>query len=578
MGRRHRLRRDAARLGGALAALALLLALPCAAPAAIDRDEARGVSRPNVVVIMTDDQTVESMRVMDNVDRLLAAQGTTFDNSFVSFPLCCPSRATFLTGQYSHNNGVVGNNLNNGLSRLDQSNTLPVWLSRGGYTTVMVGKYLNEYGTLQPKVAEPGWTEWYAGVRLGYFDYTLNMRGRIVKFGEEPSAYQTDVLTSIALDVIQRRAARQKPFFLWLSYFAPHYGGPREADDPPGLKTPVAAPRHRGRFATEPLPQPPSFNEADVSDKPAQIRNRPLLGQGTIDALTSSYRQRLESLLAVDEGVAKVVAALRSAGVLDNTLIIFTSDNGFLQGEHRVADAKEQLYEPSIRVPLIVRGPGVPRNAHLGQLVANVDLAPTILDATRVPPGRVEDGRSLLPLLADPGLEWGRDIVLERGPAGNPNSLRLYTGIRTTRYLYAEYASGERELYDLARDPDELQSVHAVPAYDSVETELAGELASLRDCSGPACSQPPALQLEGAVARAGDCVRTVDVTGADEAHVVGVDWLADGRPSGSQSSRPFELPLGAAAAPGATAKLRAVATLDDGRRVSLDLDARACQM
>jgi arylsulfatase A-like enzyme len=331
----------------------------------------------------------------------------------------------------------------------------------------------------------------------------------------------------------------------------------------------VAAPRHRGAFAAEPLPATPSFDEADVSDKPAAIRNRPPFGPDTIAALTSSYRQRLEALLAVDEGVARVVAALRAAQELDNTLILFTSDNGFLEGEHRVVNAKELVYEPSVRVPLIVRGPGVPRGVHLAQPVANVDLAPTIAEAAHADPGRVEDGRSLFPLFADPGLEWGRDILLERGPAGGPAGDRLYAAVHTQRYVYVEYATGEHELYDLASDPDELLNLAGSPASAAIEAELAGELATLRDCSGAGCRQPPALQLE--TVAAGDCAERVRVTGLDEPRVADVGFLGGGRTIGALTAGPFELAL-----PAGTTTARAVATLDDGRRVSLDLPVRAC--
>jgi N-acetylglucosamine-6-sulfatase len=557
-----------------LAGLVALLALPCAATASRAAHAVVAAARPNIVVIETDDQTVESMRVMANVNRLLAARGATFDNSFASFSLCAPSRATFLTGQYSHDHGVVGNNIANGLARLDQASTLPVWLRRGGYSTVLVGKYLNEYGQTEGRTIPPGWTEWYGAVSLAYYGYKLNENGRIVKYGNAPADYQTNVLTSLAVDAIRRRAARPKPFFLWLTYFAPHYGGPREPDDPAGLKTPVAGPDHKGALAGEPLPQPPSFDEADVSDKPAAIRNRPVLSADTIAALTSSYRQRLEALFSVDDGVAKVVAALRSAGVLDNTLVVFTSDNGFLQGEHRVVDSKEFVYEPSVRVPLVMRGPGVPHGVHLSQLVANVDLAPTILEAARVPAGRVEDGRSLFPLLADPGLEWGRDLLLERGPAGSPNGQRVYTAVRTPRFVYAEYATGERELYDLTADPDELQNLDGNPAYAAVESELAAELAALRDCAGAACQQPPHLELDPVAGPTGDCVRSVRVGGADEPHVVEAEFAADGRPLGSLTAHPLEQAL--TPDPAASTTLRATAVLDDGRRLTLELSVRVC--
>src|SRR5215210_6966159 len=331
--------------------------------------------RPNVVVIETDDQTVEEMRVMRNTLALLGAQGTTFDNSFVSLPLCCPSRATFLTGQYAHNNGVLTNSLpNGGYQKLDHSNTLAVWLQRAGYTTALVGKYLNGYGAngTQTQVP-PGWTEWHAGVHLSYFNWTMNENGALVRFGSSPGDYQTDVLSAKAVDVIARRAPQAKPLFMWVTYHAPHAGGPREGDDR-GVATVNVGPKYRDRLAAEPLPSMPSFNEADVSDKPAGIRNRPLLTQQRIAAIREAYQQQLESLLSVDDGVKAIVDALRASGELDNTLLVFTDDNGFFHGQHRVPSGKVLLYEPSIRVPLLIRGPGVPKGKHLKQLVANVDL------------------------------------------------------------------------------------------------------------------------------------------------------------------------------------------------------------
>jgi arylsulfatase A-like enzyme len=372
--------------------------------------------------------------------------------------------------------------------------------------------------------------------------------------------------------VIRRRAGGRRPFFLWLTYFAPHQGGPREPGDPPGVQTPVPAPRHKGRFASEPLPTPASFNEADVSDKPAVIQAKPLLSPTDVAGLTASYQQRLESLLAVDEGVARVVAALKAAHALGHTLIVFTSDNGWLQGEHRIADQKLYLYEPSLRVPLVMRGPGVPHNTHVGQLVANVDLAPTLAEVAHATPGLDMDGRSLVPLFADPTQEWGRDILLERGPGGGPAGTRVYTGIHTSSMVYAEYSTGEHELYDLSRDPDELQSLHADPAYTSIQAELAGRLSLLRNCAGLSCRQEPSLAL--APTYEGDCVRGVSVAGADAGLVDAVDFLEDGRPVGHVDDAPFQLTL--PASPAASSKLRALAILDDGRRMTLDLTARVC--
>ena len=336
----------------------------------------RSLARPNIVVITTDDQTVESLRVMTNVHKLLAKQGTTFVNNFATFPLCCPSRATFLTGQYSHNHCVVGNSLTNGLYNLDESNTLPLWLMSAGYTTAFVGKYMNGYGKQAPTAIPPGWSEWYAGVTMAYRGHSMNRNGVLTRYGSAEASYQTDVFGRTAVDVVRRRAPESRPFFLWLSFFAPHAGSPVDPDDPPGLHTPSPALRHRNAFAGEPLPAAPSFDEEDVADKPAALRNRPLFSSEDVAAITENYQQRLESLLAVDEAVGQLVAELRASGELDRTVIVFVSDNGFFHGEHRVPFGKYLPYEPSIHVPLVVRGPGVPRGAGFGSRSPPTSISP----------------------------------------------------------------------------------------------------------------------------------------------------------------------------------------------------------
>ena len=439
--------------------------------------------RPNVVVIMTDDQTAASLRVMANVRRLLAERGTTFTRSFTVYPQCCPSRASVLTGQYAHNHGVLGNSPPaGGYVKLDHSNTLPVWLEDAGYHTAHIGKYLNGYGAGDPLEIPPGWSEWRGSVdpsTYRYTGYTLNEEGTLSTY----AGYQTDVYAAKAVNAIERRAPLARPFFLSVAFLAPHSGAPADPDDPgAGIVTPSPAPRHRDAFSSEPLPTPPSFNEADVSDKPAGISGRVLLPPARIAAIRENYQQELESLLAVDQAVARIIGALRESGELANTFVIFTSDNGFFHGEHRIAQGKNLPYEPAIRVPLVVRGPGVPAGRRLTKRVANIDLAPTIVDAADARAGRVLDGRSLLPFLANPSRPLNRDLLIERGPGEDP-----YAAIRTARYLYVEYQSGAKELYDLDRDPYELESRHADPAYGDVRRDLAERLAHLRSCRGAAC-------------------------------------------------------------------------------------------
>jgi N-acetylglucosamine-6-sulfatase len=473
---------------GALLGIAALLGACGSSP------EPAQQSRPNVLVLLTDDQTVESMRVMSGVGSELAGAGTTFERSFVSNPLCCPSRATLYTGQYTHNHGVIGNRPpEGGYGRLDKSEWLPVWLQRAGYRTVHIGKFMNRYGQdSPPEEIPPGWSEWYTSVdpsTYSFTEYRLNENG-VVRWGTK---YSTDEYSDLAVDAVSRLAPSAQPFFLSVAYLAPHSGRPGDPDDPASLATPSPAPRHRDLFAAEPLPVTPAFNEADVSDKPSFIRRRPLLSADRVAAVTENYRQALESLLAVDEGIVRVVSALRAAGELENTLIVFTSDNGYFFGEHRVPNGKVMMYEPSIRVPLILRGPGVPAGQRRRQLVTNADLAPTILEAAGAQPfGRSPDGRSLFPLLRDRGLEWGRELLVE----GAPGILAVaYAALRNERFVYAEHDNGERELYDLRSDPDQLDNVVGDRRFASVEARLAERLAALQTCAGRGCWRGPRLRL-----------------------------------------------------------------------------------
>jgi N-acetylglucosamine-6-sulfatase len=469
---------------GRAGSITLLAAFALVAAAAATGHRAPPV-RPNVVVFMTDDQTLEELRVMPIVRRLIGARGVTFDQSIVSFPLCCPSRATFLTGQYAHNHGVLDNKEPYGgyYAFQGQWNTLPVWLEQAGYTTMLVGRYLNRYGERSANEVPPGWDEWHGVADVTdnrYFRYELNDNGAVRRVGTAAADYSTDVLARIAVRLVRRQAGARRPFFLWLPFVAPHAGG---ADEGPA---PVPAPLDARRFANEPLPASAAFDEADLSDKPAPLRELPRLTPAQVGDLTGYYRAELASLLAVDRAVGRVLRALSRAGVLDDTLVIFTSDNGFMHGEHRLELVKVVPYEPSIRVPLLISGPGIRRGVHVSDLVSNVDLAPTILAVTGVAPGRVQDGRSLLPLLrGSPSSAWpDRMVLLEGGP---PGSVTDYAGLRSREYSYVEWADGGRELYDLRRDPDQLENVAASPAYASTVATLAARLAAARTCVGASC-------------------------------------------------------------------------------------------
>ena len=450
-------------------------------PANLDQAVA-AQARPNIVVIETDDQQLRSMRVMRNVNALIGNRGARFTRSFVNYSLCCPSRATFLTGQYMHNHRVFDNTAPDGgfdrFQALHGNNHLAIWIRRSGYYTALIGKYLNGYG---PRRLVPrGWSEWRAVTSQRVYDYTLNENGKLVHYGTDSADFKQDVLTRKAVRLVNRRAPRAQPFFLWLTYTAPHSGGPDPNPNPPtnckGSAKP--APRHAHAFDFRRLPRPANFNEADVSDKPAKIRARPRLSADRIAHIQRRYRCRLESLLSVDEGVKKVVDALRAKGELANTVLMFTSDNGFFHGEHRLPGAKTRIYEESIRVPLVMRGPRIPHGVNVSDLSINADLAPTIVDAANASPGLMMDGRSLIPVARQPGIERGRELLVEE---------EGFTAIRTGRYMYAEHNTGERELYDLSTDPFELRSRHADPAYVSVRGRLATRLNQLRSCAGPSC-------------------------------------------------------------------------------------------
>jgi N-acetylglucosamine-6-sulfatase len=537
-------------------------------------------ARPNILMLMTDDQTVESLRVMANVNSLLVRQGVTFSNSFASFPLCCPSRATYITGQYGHNHTIMGNAAPaGGYDKLapTHGNTLPAWLQRAGYTTVHVGKYLNGYGRARPLEVPAGWTEWYGSTdpsTYRFYNYQLNENGRLVTYGTGAANYQADVYNRKAVEIVRRLAPTEKPFFLSVAFLAPHSGGPRDSDDPANQATPSPAPRHRNAFANQPLPTPPSLNEADVSDKPAAIRNRRVIPTARLNAIRENYQQRLESLLAVDEAVRDILSALEATGELGRTYVLFTADNGFFHGEHRVPDGKVLVYEPSVRVPLLLRGPGVPRGAERSNLVANVDLAATILDAAKAAPvGRRLDGRSLLPFARDPLVRSGRDILLE-----TPS----YSAIRTPQHVFVQHSSGEQELYDLTADPHQLTSLHADPRFAALKADLGARLTRLRTCAGDACRRGPDLSLRLRYRAGGaKCARTnvrLRVSGSSASRISAVTFYRGSRAIKRDTRAPYTAVvsrrrLGIRSA----TLLRALVTLKDSRSASLDRSLRRCR-
>jgi arylsulfatase A-like enzyme len=564
-------------------------------------------ARPNIVFVMTDDQTAGSTSVQRNVG-LIAGEGTTFSRTVASYPLCCPSRATYLSGQYSHNHGVVHNaGPFGGYTRFDNSNALPLWLQQAGYRTMHVGRYLNGYGVQNPNVAEvpPGWNDWVSGVGehssvFNFERWQTNENGQIfLRPGPDfPDEHQTDFYGRRAAELIDRAAPSEQPFFLSLTFPAPHLGLPRDPDDPELIGTPSPAPRHRDAFAGTPLPRPPNFDEADVSAKPGIVADRPRLSPEMIAAIQENYQQELESLLSVDDAVGAVVNALARHGELDDTLLIYTSDNGFFHGEHRLPAEKILPYDEAARIPLIMRGPGVPRGHEIDQLVANIDWAPTIVDAADARAGRLMDGTSLFETIEDPDYASGREIVHENGVGAN--GVPMYRALRNERYLWIEHKrSREYELYDLREDRYQLRNLAGLDAYAEIRSGLAARLRRLRRCRGArACgSSRPAVKMvvrqvrppqrertrgrkPGARAAArciGDDLR-LGIAGADLGDVVRVDYYRDARKLRTTRRTPFAVRLGRRALPrGRRLTLRALATTVDGRRATYDRVFRSCR-
>ncbi len=471
------------RLAGLIAATAAVaVATGCDSSNSAD-DPPR--KRPNIVVVITDDQDVASLEVMPKVAELIADEGLEFTNSYATTPECCPSRATLLTGQYAHNHGVLSAEPpRGGYSALDGSETLPVWLQRSGYSTAFVGKYLNGYGAMalgnRAREVPPGWDDWYAataGTEHEMYDYELNENGEIVAYGDHPGDYLTDVLTDKAVNVLRDATRAANPQLLIVAPLAPHGEGSQEEVD--AQRDPRPAPRHLGSFDRLPV----ELADPDAGDPPPRaLRSRARTTRKRIAAgeREAVARGRLESLLAVDEMVATLVAELDVNGSLDETVFIFTSDNGFLLGEHGLL-GKELPYEESARVPLLVRGPGFAAGQTSDQLVANIDLAPTIIELAAAETGHEVDGVSLLRFAAgDTDLE--RELVIEYlvGP-------RRYEAIRSGDHIYARYAQGGEQLFDLAADPAQLSNLADDPRRDDVIAELSARLDILSRCAGESC-------------------------------------------------------------------------------------------
>jgi len=451
-----------------LLALAVVAALVAGALAwRLDVLGTRRSPRPNIVLILTDDQRWDSMGVMPEVRSLLGGHGVTFANSFVTTSLCCPSRATILTGQYSRHTGVYQNTPpHGGATSFRDRSTVATWLHGAGYQTALVGKYLNEYNRLPTGYVPPGWDEWDAIAQrrqVQYYNYDLNENGRIVHFGGKPADYSTDVLAAKATQFALRAS---RPFFLYFAPIAPHEAA-------------VPAPEDAKAYANLAPLRPPSYDEPDARDKP-WAAEFPRLSPAAGAEIDLTRTHMLESLRAVDRAVAALVQALQTRGALGDTVILFASDNGFLWGEHRLR-GKIWPYEESIRVPLVIRVPWLDRGLVDRHLVTNADYASTIADLAGTKPGLPQDGRSLVPLLRGRDPPWPASILVEYLGATGADRFGPppFEAIRTERYLYVEYDFGWRELYDLKKDPYELDNLAGQRSTAALEARLAAALPGL---------------------------------------------------------------------------------------------------
>lgn len=552
-----------------LATLVLLLDTRAQA-AEVPKATATAKQRPSFVVVQTDDQTLDQLyasvtpaggvpvAAMPYTLSDIAEKGITFDRYYDSYPLCTPSRVSMLTGRYSHNNGVKGNVQPNGgytgfKMRAAYTHNLATWLQGSGYRTIHVGKFLNGYG--DPPYdggtdVPPGWNAWHTIVRSDtnhyFYGYTLNDNGTLDgPFGDsgswdtreyaerddpgcptaptngKPCLYESDVLSRISAEELLGTSPEQ-PFYLQLDYSAPHGDFRRPAGPEP-------ATRHYGSFAGAPYPhsRAQGFNEGNVNDKPRFIREAPYLSPLEIHTYRVYYQKGLESLRAIDEGIHTIVQTLGAMHRLRNTYIIFTSDNGFFYGEHRLTGGKFLAYEPATHLPLLVRGPGIKPNTSTAELASVVDIAPTILELAGVTPDKSIDGRSLVPYMRDPELRTRRALLYEsfvetndvQQNGGAPETEgttyarplqagaatasreasaeasivappKDYEGLRLGPYKYIEWPDGEKELYDIEKDPYELNNIVREPNYFPIRAFLHAQLIRMETCVGRKCSEP----------------------------------------------------------------------------------------
>jgi arylsulfatase A-like enzyme len=396
--------------------------------------------RPNFLIIVTDDQRYDTMEYMPNTQQMIFDQGVTFTNGFITTPLCCPSRSSILTGMYAHNHGVMDNDM-----KLKHTTFIET-MHEDGYYTGLVGKYLNSWnGEARPEYDY--WVSYFRG-ETRYYRPDLNVNGEWIRHEEDE--YVTYVLGDYAVEFLDQAARQRKPFILFFAPNAPHEPVTPANED---LDLLTDLPPHR----------PPSFNEADVSDKPGWLAAKPLLTEEEITGIDEFRRNQLLTLISLDRTIGKVMTELQNTGMLDNTFILFLSDNGKFWGEHRIT-SKNGIYDEASHVPFAIRYPPLISTPYIDidNVVSNIDIAPTILDLANIPIPESMDGLSLVSLLSG-NTDWREGILLEGWPPRG-----IYTAIHTKRYVYVETIEEKSEFYDLQTDPYQLENLIDDPAYQDL--------------------------------------------------------------------------------------------------------------
>ncbi|WP_034489642.1 sulfatase family protein [Actinomadura oligospora] len=455
-----------------------------------------GERRPNIILVLADDLATADMGNFPNLARL-AREGATLRNFIVSDSWCCPSRATILRSQYVHSHDIRTNTPPDGgygrfHSNGEDGETLGTWMHGAGYRTSLIGKYLNGYPAKGPKgYVPPGWDDWHVPAPHHMYqqhDFRLVENGRVNAYHQ---GHLDDVLADKGASFI-RTAPRNKPFFLYLAPIAPHMPAAFTA-------------RHASAFPNAKAPRPPSFDRVGSGPQPRWLRQLGPVGNAAVNRGDRIHRNRLRSMLSVDDMVGTLMRTLRETGRLDDTYLFFTSDNGFHMGQHRLWPGKTTPYEEDIRVPALVRGPGVRPGTSTSALAGTVDLAPTFTNLAGSTLPSCAEGRSLLPILKGrrPS-DWRKALLVEffaghpsthpEGPDcdSRPSHIRAcplppsYAALRTERNTYVEYKAGERQLFDLAKDPYELHNAigDAQPAFVH---RMSSWLMRFRACRGATC-------------------------------------------------------------------------------------------